>query len=182
MAVIENLRGLIFVPTYNERENVEKLINQLDQLNLGFDYLFIDDNSPDKTGDLLVKLSKTRPNLNIIHRSNKMGIGSAHVEGIEWAYKNNYDVLITMDSDFSHSPSYILKLLEFLETSEVVVGSRYIQKNSLSEWNFRRKFLTHMGHFMTKLFFRMSYDAYNKAGYNGSSKEDALSNAERRGK
>ena len=159
MTVFKSYKSLIFVPTYNERENVEILVSQLDQLNLGFDYLFIDDNSPDKTGDLLDQMVKTRPNLNVIHRPRKLGIGSAHVDGIEWAYQNNYQVLITMDSDFSHSPLYILKLLEYSESSDVVVGSRYMQKNSLSEWNFRRKFLTHMGHFMTKKFFNMPYDA-----------------------
>lgn len=152
-------KGLIFIPTYNEAENVEKLINQLDELKIGFDYLFIDDNSPDHTGDLLDRLSNSRSNLYVIHRPNKMGIGSAHIDGIAWAYQHNYQILITMDSDFSHSPTYIFKLLEQSEISDVVVGSRYIQKNSLSEWNIKRKFLTHMGHFLTKLFFKMPYDA-----------------------
>lgn len=159
MSVSNIKKGLIFIPTYNERENIEKLIDLIDKLNIGFDYLIIDDNSPDKTGDLLDKLSLSRSDLYIIHRPCKMGIGSAHIDGIAWAYKNKYQVLITMDSDFSHSPAYILNLLELSETSDVVVGSRYMQKNSLSEWTFERKFLTHMGHFLTKLFLKMPYDA-----------------------
>ena len=159
MIANNNLKGLIFIPTYNERENVGKLIDQLDELNLAFDLLFIDDNSPDNTGKLLDQFAKERSDLHVIHRPQKMGVGSAHFDGIEWAYQNNYQILITMDSDFSHSPSYILKFLEISETADVVVGSRYKKKNSLSEWNFRRKFLTHMGHFLTKLFFGMPYDA-----------------------
>lgn len=152
-------KGLIFIPTYNERENVENLINQLDQLNLGFDLLFVDDNSPDKTGDVLDFIASQRDNLFVIHRPTKLGIGSAHVDGIDWAYKNGYQLLITMDSDFSHSPTYILKLLDHANTSDVVLGSRYLQEDSLIEWNFRRKFLTQMGHFLTKLLLGMPYDA-----------------------
>ncbi len=159
MSRVENLKGLIMVPTYCERENVESLVNQLDQLNLGFDYLFIDDNSPDKTGDLLEKLSTSRQNMYVIHRPQKMGIGSAHIDGIAWAYKNNYQVLITMDSDFSHSPSYILRLLNESKNADIVVGSRYIQEGSLTEWNFRRKLLTRLGHLLTKTFLKMPYDA-----------------------
>lgn len=152
-------KGLIFIPTYNERDNVEKLIRQLDQLNLDFDLLFVDDNSPDKTGEVLDELASHRDNLFVIHRPTKLGIGSAHIDGIDWAYKNGYRLLITMDSDFSHCPAYILKLLKHAETSDVVVGSRYLQKHSLSEWNFKRKFLTHMGHFLTRLLLGMPYDA-----------------------
>lgn len=152
-------KGLIFIPTYNEHENIEKLISQLDQLNLGFDILFLDDNSPDKTGDLLDDIALQRNNLFVLHRPRKMGIGSAHVDGIDWAYKNGYQLLITMDSDFSHSPSYIEKFLECSTNSDVVIGSRYLREHSLAEWNFLRKFLTHTGHFLTKLFLGMPYDA-----------------------
>jgi len=152
-------KGLIFIPTYNERDNIEKLICQLDQLKLDFDLLFVDDNSPDKTGEVLDTLASHRDNLFVIHRPTKLGIGSAHIDGIDWAYKNGYRLLITMDSDFSHCPAYILKMLKYAETSDVVVGSRYLQKHSLSEWNFKRKFLTHTGHFLTKLLLGMPYDA-----------------------
>ncbi|HCS39510.1 MAG TPA: hypothetical protein DIW44_07995 [Anaerolineaceae bacterium] len=152
-------KGLIFIPTYNERENVGRLIDQLDELNFGFDYLFIDDNSPDKTGEFLDQLAIEKPYLFVIHRLKKLGIGSAHIDGIEWAYKHNYQILITMDSDFSHSPTLILELIKNSEIADVVVGSRFAKKNSLSEWNFLRKFLTHLGHLLTKLFFKMPFDA-----------------------
>jgi dolichol-phosphate mannosyltransferase len=154
-----NLKGLIFIPTYNERENIEKLIDQLDQLNLGFDLLFVDDNSPDKTGDLLDSIAAQKNNLYVIHRPSKLGIGSAHIDGIDWAYKNGYQILITMDSDFSHSPAHINKLLVNSKNADIVVGSRYLQDDSLKEWNFQRKFLTRFGHFLTKLFLGMPYDA-----------------------
>ena len=159
MGTNNEFKGLIFIPTYNERENINKLIKELDQLDLGFDYLFLDDNSPDKTGELLDTIALQRANLFVIHRPSKMGIGSAHVDGIDWAYKNEYQVLITMDSDFSHSPVYILKLIVHAKTSDIVLGSRYLQKNSLIEWNLHRKFLTHLGHIFTRLFLGMPYDA-----------------------
>ncbi|PKO08075.1 MAG: hypothetical protein CVU40_17360 [Chloroflexi bacterium HGW-Chloroflexi-2] len=156
---MKNIKGLIFIPTYNEYENVENLIIQLENLNLGFDFLFIDDNSPDKTGALLDNLAKSKKNMYVLHRPRKMGIGSAHVDGIHWAYDNKYQVLITMDSDFSHSPVYIHELLKNYHNVDVIVGSRYLNKSSLSEWNFKRKFLTNSGHFLTKLIFKMPFDA-----------------------
>jgi len=154
-----DLKRLILIPTYNERENIEKLISQLGQLDMGFDLLFVDDNSPDKTGEVLDSLASHQDNLFAIHRPTKLGIGSAHIDGIDWAYKNGYQLLITMDSDFSHSPVYIQKFLEYSEKSDIVVGSRYLQENSLREWNFHRKFLTHLGHLMTKTLLGMPYDA-----------------------
>lgn len=159
MRVNNHQKSLILVPTYNERDNVIKLINQLDQLNLKFDFLFIDDNSPDKTGEVLDELAIKKPHLHIIHRPMKLGVGSAHVDGIEWAYKNGYDILITMDSDFSHSPLSLHKFMELKDTADVIVGSRYLRKNSLPNWNMARKFLTYFGHFMTKMFLGMPYDA-----------------------
>jgi dolichol-phosphate mannosyltransferase len=151
--------GLIFIATYNEVENVESLIHQIEDMDLHFDLLFIDDNSPDGTGELLDCLSKTRTNLYIIHRPNKMGIGSAHFDGITWAYRHGYQIIVTMDCDFSHKPSYILDLLNNCDSADLVVGSRFLIEKSLEEWNLIRKFLTRLGHRFTKIFLRMPYDS-----------------------
>ncbi|MFN8369827.1 MAG: glycosyltransferase [Bacteriovoracaceae bacterium] len=152
-------KTLIFVPTYNEKENVEKLISEITELNLDCDLLFVDDNSPDGTGNLLDSLESKYPRLTVLHRIDKLGIGSAHYDGIKWAYSQGYERLITMDSDFTHPPKYIPILLNKAEDNAIVVGSRYLQEKSLKDWNLFRKTLTTLGHFMTKTLLRMPYDA-----------------------
>lgn len=150
---------LIFIPTYNEQENVEPLLDQILGLRLAADVLFIDDNSPDGTGELLDSLAARHANVFVLHRSGKLGIGSAHVEGIDWAYDHGYKRLVTMDCDFTHSPEYIRDFLAQAETADVVVGSRYLQEKSLETWNAYRRMLTRLGHLLTLFFLKMPYDA-----------------------
>jgi dolichol-phosphate mannosyltransferase len=150
---------LIFIPTYNEAENVEKIYQQIKALGLNADNLFLDDNSPDGTGAIIDRLVEKDKNTFVIHRSGKLGIGSAHQAGIDWAYAKGYDTLITMDCDFTHSPSCIKDFIKNSNDVEIVVGSRYLQKDSLATWNLFRKSLTHFGHFMTVHLLKMPYDA-----------------------
>ncbi|HTB32629.1 MAG TPA: polyprenol monophosphomannose synthase [Bacteroidia bacterium] len=150
---------LIFIPTYNEVENVERIFNEITSLKLSADILFLDDNSPDGTGDIIDRLSKNNSNVFTIHRTGKLGIGSAHQEGIKWAYDKNYELLVTMDCDFTHSPSYIFDFIKLSDKANIVVGSRYMQKDSLATWNLFRKFLTYLGHFLTVTMLNMPYDA-----------------------
>jgi dolichol-phosphate mannosyltransferase len=150
---------LIFIPTYNEAENVEAILEQILGLSLPADILFVDDNSPDGTGQLLDQLAAKHPNVFVQHRSGKMGIGSAHAYGIKWAYGNGYRLLITMDCDFTHSPEYIRSFLAKADSADIVVGSRYLQDKGLSTWNMYRKLLTRLGHVATGFFLRMPYDA-----------------------
>jgi dolichol-phosphate mannosyltransferase len=147
---------LVFIPTYNERDNVKKLYERISNLNLPLDILFIDDNSPDGTGAVLDQINK--PNVFVIHRSGKLGIGSAHKDGIAWAYSHGYGQLITMDSDFLHRPEDIPAMMEQAKTSDIVVTSRFLRNNSLREWTLWRKFLTTSGHMVTKLLLNMPYD------------------------
>ncbi|MBI3501278.1 MAG: glycosyltransferase [Bacteroidetes bacterium] len=152
-------KTLIFIPTYNEVENVGRIFLEIKSFNLGADILFLDDNSPDGTGEVIDKLANAHPNVFVIHRSKKSGIGSAHQEGIAWAYEKKYEVLITMDCDFTHSPSYIFNFIQSSDKAEIVVGSRYMKKHSLASWNLFRKTLTHFGHFLTVTLLDMPYDA-----------------------
>jgi dolichol-phosphate mannosyltransferase len=152
-------KTLIFIPTYDEAENIERIFRQILSLGLDADILFLDDNSPDGTGRILDNLVKENKRVFAIHRPGKLGIGSAHQKGIAWAYENNYDVLITMDCDFSHDPSYIFNFIQFSGRANIVVGSRYLKKQSLSTWNVYRKFLTRLGHFLTVSLLNMPYDA-----------------------
>ncbi|MBI4346111.1 MAG: glycosyltransferase [Elusimicrobia bacterium] len=152
-------RVLVFVPTYNERDNVEKLLNEILSQKLDADVLFCDDASPDGTGELLDRLAKEHPRLHVLHRKGKEGIGTAHQAGIAWAYDRGYELLVTMDADFTHPPSFIPRFLERAGETDVVVGSRYLQKDSLDEWNLFRWSLTKLGHFLTVVCLGLPYDA-----------------------
>ena len=128
-------------------------------LNLNVDFLFLDDNSPDGTGNIIDKLAKRYPFVNVIHRLKKSGIGSAHFEGIRWAYEKKYKTLITMDCDFSHSPDYLREFIKSASEADVLVGSRFIEQGGLKNWSLYRKTMTHIGHFLTKTCLKIPYDA-----------------------
>ena len=153
-------RILVFVPTYNENRNVERLCTEFRALRLDADILFIDDGSPDGTGATLDRLARQHPRISVIHREGKLGIGSAHCTGITYAYDKGYDLLVTLDADFSHSPADIPRLLAAHAADvDLVVASRYLEEESLPGWSPHRLFLTLFGHFLTRTLLRMPYDA-----------------------
>ena len=120
-------KTLIFTATYNEKENIKKLIENLNNLETNLDILVIDDNSPDKTWEILQELEKNLKNLKVIIRNNKSGLDTAHKFAFDYAKKNNYEKFISMDADLSHDPNEIPKMIEILENSSFVIGSRYIK-------------------------------------------------------
>ncbi len=152
-------KTLIFIPTYGERENVEPMVKELGRHAPQCDILFVDDNSPDGTGEVLDELAKTEPRLTVRHRSGKLGIGSAHLEGIAYAYDHGYDTLITLDCDFTHSPSDIPRLLEKSTDADITIGSRFVEPDGLPGWNVIRKFLTNFGHVLTVNMLGLGADA-----------------------
>lgn len=152
-------RTLIFIPTYNERDNVGSMVGQIVDLGLDADLLFMDDNSPDGTGDILDHLAAGLPRLSVLHRAGKLGIGSAHLDGIRWAYDHGYERLITLDCDFTHTPADVARVMALADGHDLVAGSRYMQENSLPGWNVMRKSLTTLGHFMTKQLLGIEFDA-----------------------
>ncbi len=152
-------RSLVFIPTYNERQNAEAMCRGLVALNLDIDILFLDDNSPDGTGQVLDKLAIEFPRVKVIHRSGKLGIGSAHRAGIRYAYEHGYRNLVTMDCDFTHPPHYVPLILSHAEGTDIAIGSRYMSSGSLPGWNMLRKCLTNVGHLLTRVLLGMSYDA-----------------------
>lgn len=151
--------AVIFLPTYNESGNVEKMAQRIRAQGLRADLVFLDDASPDGTGAILDTLAKGDLNLLIIHRPGKLGIGGAHLDGIRWAYDQGYKTLITMDSDFTHPPEQIRLLLKASESASVVVGSRHLEGSSIEDWGLFRRFLTRLGHILTVTFLKMPYDA-----------------------
>jgi dolichol-phosphate mannosyltransferase len=150
---------LILIPTYNELGNVTRICEQILQLGIAADIHFIDDDSPDGTGQELDRLSSLHPGVSVTHRTGKLGIGSAHQEGISYAYRRGYPKLITMDCDFTHDPAIIPKLLEFSGEYDVVLGSRYMLKSSLKGWTFTRRCLSRLAHFLTRTLLCMKHDA-----------------------
>lgn len=147
------------VPTYNERDNAPRMVEAIRALRLDVDVLFIDDDSPDGTADLLARMRGDYPRLSVLRRSGKSGIGSAHLDGIAYAYAAGYQRLVTLDSDFSHNPEDIPRFLREAESADVVVGSRWMATNSLPEWNVYRRMMTRIGHLLTRVVLGIPYDA-----------------------
>ena len=153
-------RLLLFVPTYNERENAPNMARLLASLGLDADLLFIDDASPDGTGELLDAVAANEiPRLHVVHRPGKLGIGSAHQAGIAWAYDHGYATLVTLDCDFTHSPADVPRLLARAATCDLAVGSRHLAAGSLPGWNPLRRALTAVGHVLTRRVLGVRYDA-----------------------
>jgi dolichol-phosphate mannosyltransferase len=152
-------KTLVFIPTYNERGNVANICTQILALDFSTDILFLDDHSPDGTGDVLDELAAKHSNVFVIHREGKLGIGSAHLDGIAWAYAHGYQTLVTMDCDFTHTPADIVKLAASARDCDVVVGSRFLEKDSLPGWSPLRRLLTNAGHLLTLCLLRMPFDA-----------------------
>ncbi|MEK7401587.1 MAG: glycosyltransferase [Gemmatimonadota bacterium] len=153
------MKTLVVVPTYNERDDAPRMVAALHALRLDADILFIDDASPDGTGAILEGLRARHPRLHVMHRSGKLGIGSAHLDGIAWAYAHDYQRLVTLDGDFSHGPEDIPKFLIAAETADVVVGSRWMATDSLPGWSLFRQFMTGAGHVLTRRVLGLPYDA-----------------------
>jgi len=152
-------RILVGIPTLNEVRNVEPMVKRLFKLPLSFDLLFVDDNSDDGTREVLNRVAAQYSSIKVIHRPSKLGIGSAHKDILRFAYEHGYEVLVTLDCDFSHQPEDIPRLFSESIDIPLVVGSRFLDSQSLSEWNLKRKLLTHLGHWLTSRLLRLPMDA-----------------------
>jgi len=123
----DNKRILVFTACYNEKENIEKLIKKINEILPEASILIIDDNSPDLTKEIIKKLQKNIPKLYLIVREKKLGLDTAHKTAYDFAIKNNYEYLITMDADFSHNPNELKNFTKNLENYPFVIDSRYIE-------------------------------------------------------
>lgn len=135
------MKVLIIIPTYNEAKNIKKLILSINQQKLkNTSILIVDDNSPDRTGQIAESLAKNKFGnpIYVLHRKKKEGLGKAYVDGFKWALKNHYKKIITMDADFSHHPKYLPALLKKSEKNDVVIGSRYVKGGKIEGWNWQR--------------------------------------------
>ena len=118
-------RGLVVVPTFNERENIERLIATTLAQSDALDVLVVDDGSPDGTGDIADRVASQNPRVHVVHRAAKMGLGTAYLMGFRWALERDYAFIFEMDADFSHDPAHLPQFLEAIQDHDVVLGSRY---------------------------------------------------------
>ncbi|MBM4399777.1 MAG: glycosyltransferase, partial [Candidatus Cloacimonetes bacterium] len=132
------MKVLIIVPTYNEKENIERLVKAVFRQNEAISLLIIDDNSPDGTSAIVEGLMQDEPRLHIIKRAGKMGLGSAYVTGFKYALSKDYDFIMEMDADFSHNPEDIPRLLEAAQDNDLVIGSRYCNGINIINWPIER--------------------------------------------
>lgn len=145
------MRILVIIPTYNELENIKKIIPAVLEQNSGIDVLIVDDNSPDKTGDYVEGLSKENPRIKLLRREKKLGLGTAYIAGFKYALQHNYDFVFEMDADFSHDPNEIKNFLEAIKEADLVLGSRYINGVRVLNWPMRRLLLSYFASVYTRI-------------------------------
>ena len=139
-------QSLIVVPTYNERDNVRGVAQRFLAALPGAELLFVDDNSPDGTGQLLDELAAAEPRIHVMHRAGKLGLGTAYVEGFGWGLARGYEYLFEMDADGSHDPKYLKTMLSLaVDGADVVIGSRYIPGGGTENWGLGRKVISRGG-------------------------------------
>jgi len=139
-------RPLIIVPTYDERENVERAAELFLEPLAGSEILFVDDASPDGTGELLERIAAEDSRVHVLHRTGQRGLGRAYVDGFRWALARDYDVVFEMDADFSHDPRHLPEMLRLARSgAHIVVGSRYADGGSTRNWGLLRRAISRFG-------------------------------------
>lgn len=133
---------LIVVPTYNERENLPRMVARLLALPVKVDLLVVDDNSPDGTGKLADEFAAKHPEVHVLHRKEKNGLGRAYLAGFKWALEKGYEFIFEMDGDFSHNPDDVPAFLEMAQNADLVLGSRYVNGIRIINWPLSRLMLS----------------------------------------
>ncbi len=136
---------IICLPTYNEKENLPLLVEAVRQIVPQADLLVIDDNSPDGTGQIANALALADPQVHVLHRQEKQGLGRAYIAGFRWALARDYELIFEMDCDFSHPPPLLPAFLAKAQSCDVVLGSRYIPGGSTEDWDWRRRLISRGG-------------------------------------
>ncbi len=152
---MNNPKILVIIPTYNELENIRKIIPAVLSQNENIDILVVDDNSPDNTGKYVEEKSRTETRIKILKRLGKMGLGTAYIAGFKYAIVNNYDLVFEMDADFSHDPNDIPSFLEAINEADLVLGSRYINGVRVLNWPIRRLLLSYFASIYTRTITRL---------------------------
>jgi dolichol-phosphate mannosyltransferase len=145
------VKTLVIIPTYNEIENLPKLLAKMEELGLPVDVLVVDDGSPDGTGSWVESQLQSRKHLHLIKRTGKQGLGSAYVAGFRFAIEKGYDFVFEMDADFSHDPTHVPVFLKEIETHDLVLGSRYINGISVVNWPMSRLLLSYFANMYARM-------------------------------
>ena len=157
--------SLVIIPTYNEKENIEKIIRKVFSLSYAFDLLIIDDGSPDGTAEIIKKLQLEFPSrLHLEERKGKLGLGTAYIHGFKWALARNFEYIFEMDADFSHNPDDLLKLREAClpieETgysgADVAIGSRYVKGVNVVNWPMGRVLMSYFASMYVRIITRIN--------------------------
>ena len=151
------MKKLVIVPTYNEKENIEKIIRKIFSLDGEFNLLIVDDGSPDGTGAIVKQFMTQFPNrLFIIERAGKLGLGTAYITGFKWALQNGFEFIFEMDADFSHDPDDLIRLYQACESgADMAIGSRYTRGGKVVNWPWDRIFISKGGAMYTQVITRM---------------------------
>jgi dolichol-phosphate mannosyltransferase len=149
--------SLVIIPTYNEKENIEKIIRKVFSLGFGFEILIIDDGSPDGTADIVKRLQLEFPGLlHIEQRIGKLGLGTAYIHGFKWALKHDYTFIFEMDADFSHNPDDLIRLKEAcVAGADVAIGSRYVKGVNVVNWPMSRVLMSYFASMYVRLVTRI---------------------------
>lgn len=149
--------SLVIIPTYNEKENVEKIIRKVIELNSDFEILIIDDGSPDGTAAIVQRLKQEFPGLlHLEQRVGKLGLGTAYIHGFKWALSRNYSYIFEMDADFSHNPLDLIRLrAACMEGADVAIGSRYVKGVNVVNWPMSRVLMSYFASMYVRLITRI---------------------------
>lgn len=170
MKPADSRQVLVVIPTYNEIDNIESIINRLRAAVPHAHALVVDDGSPDGTGELADKMAEHDDHVHVLHRADKSGLGAAYIAGFGWALDHDYDVVVEMDADGSHAPEELPRLLDALNDADLVIGSRYVPGGAVRNWPISRLLLSRGGNLYTRLMLGLpvrdataGYRAYRRA-------------------
>ena len=150
------MNAIVIIPTYNEADNIESLVHAILTQPVSLHVLIVDDNSPDGTGAIGDRLAgESSGRVQVLHRSEKSGLGRAYIAGFAWALERGYDAMIEMDADFSHDPAYLPTLVQAADQADVVVGSRYLNGISVINWPLRRILLSYFANYYVRTITRI---------------------------
>jgi dolichol-phosphate mannosyltransferase len=142
--------ALVIIPTYNERDNIVPLVKRVLNSGAAADILIVDDSSLDGTGVIADGLADLHPEIHVLHRTEKSGLGAAYLEGFGWALERGYEAIVEMDADGSHHPEYLPGMLTLLEDNDLVLGSRWVPGGKVENWPLRREILSRGGSWYTR--------------------------------
>ncbi|MGD0843147.1 MAG: polyprenol monophosphomannose synthase [Geobacteraceae bacterium] len=144
------MKAMVVVPTYNERDNIERLVADILAQDEGIEVLVVDDDSPDGTGEIVDRMAAGNPRLHALHRPGKLGLGSAYCDGFRLALDKGAEYIVEMDADFSHDPAMLPVFFEKMKDFDLVIGSRYLNGVSVVNWPLRRLMLSYFANVYTR--------------------------------